>query len=288
MNIVARVKHLSEISQLINLGVDVFLVDTLLTVRKINSGIYENLPEIISYGKPVYLMVNKMIHEDDLKVLEEIFSQAKKLDIDAFVVGDLTAMVVAQKYGLLDKIIYQPGTMNTNSYDSEYFFKKGIKGITLSKEITLEEIKAVFKTKKTELSIVGHGYLDMFYSRRKLLTNYFKFKEMNKINIVDNYDFRLKEEVREKSNYPILEDDFGTHIFRDLALESYAELEVLKTGIDDFFVERIFLEDDEYYEAISAYKNKDRVDGFLEKHRQHYNKGFYYTYTEKLKGESHD
>ena len=86
----------------------------------------------------------------------------------------------------------------------------------------------------------------------------------------------------------ILEEKFGTHIFRDYALESYEELEILKKGIDDFFVERIFLEDEEYYEAIIAYKNKNNVKSFLEKHHNHYNKGFYYTYTEKLKGDSND
>jgi putative protease len=288
MNIVARIKNLSEINHLINIGVDVFLVDTMLSVRKINPHIYENLLEICKFNKPVYLSVNKMIHEDDLETLDEIFFDAKKYGINGIVIGDLTGMVVAKKYNLLDKIIYQPGTMNTNSFDSDYFFEKGIKGITISKEITLEEIEKIFKNKKTELSIIGHGYLDMFYSRRKLLTNYFKFKALERENIIDNYSFRLKEEVRENSNYPILEEKFGTHIFRDYALESYDELEILQKGIDDFFVERIFLEDEEYYEAIIAYKNKDNVKSFLEKHHTHYNKGFYYTYTEKLKGDSND
>jgi putative protease len=194
-------------------------------------------------------------------------------------------MVLADEFGLKNKVIYQPGTMNTSSFDNEYFFLKQIKGITISKEITLEEIKKIFENKKTELSLVGHGYLDMFYSKRKLISNYFIYKSNDKKNIVDNDSFKLKEEMRPDSFYPILEDEAGTHIFRDKALNSFAEFNELKMGLDDFFIERIFMSDEEYYDSIAAYQDQSLVEEFLIKYQDNYNKGFYYQYTEKLKGD---
>ena len=146
-------------------------------------------------------------------------------------------------------------------------------------------LKKIFDNKKTELSLVGHGYLDMFYSKRKLISNYFIYKSNDKKNIVDNDSFKLKEEMRPDSFYPILEDEAGTHIFRDKALNSFAEFNELKMGLDDFFIERIFMSDEEYYDSIAAYQDQSLVEEFLIKYQDNYNKGFYYQYTEKLKGD---
>jgi len=285
MKIVARLKTISEMNKLINLGVDVFLVDTPLTVKKVDEKIFSSLDQIIDSKKEIYLLINKVIHEEDLLLLRKLLELAKEKEVSGIVVSDITAIIIAEELGIEDRIIYQPGTMNTNSFDNEYFFKKGIKGITLSKEITLEEIQKFFLNKKIELSIIGHGYLDMFYSKRKLLTNYFIYKGIDRKNIVDNYDFRLKEEIRSESNYPILEDRFGTHIFRDKALESFMEFEILSQNINDFFLERIFIDDEEYYQALASYQNLKQAKAFLNKYGNHYNKGFYYLYTEKIKGE---
>jgi len=285
MKIVARLKTISEIEKLINLGVDVFLVDTPLAVKKIEDQVFSSLEAIKKTSKEIYLLANKMIHQEDLEELRKLLIIAKKHQINGIVVGDITAMIIAKELGIENKIIYQPGTMNTSSFDSEYFKEKSIKGITISKEITIEEIERFFTNKQIELSLIGHGYLDMFYSKRKLLTNYFIYKGIKRTLITDNYCFRLKEEIRDKSNYPIFEDYSGTHIFRDKALESFSEFKVLSKGIDDFFVERIFLTDEEYYEALAAYNNLEKAEAFLNKYGDNYNKGFYYQYTEKLKGD---
>ncbi|MDT8336274.1 MAG: U32 family peptidase [Candidatus Izemoplasmatales bacterium] len=284
----ARLKNLMEIEKLINLGVDVFLVDTPLAVKKINGELFTDLDEIFSHNKEVYLLLNKMIHETDLELLEMVLNKAKNDLIKGIVCGDLTVMVMAKKMGLNNKVIYQPGTMNTSSFDNEYFYKKAIKGITISKEITLEEITNIFKNKVTEISLIGHGYLDMFYSKRSLLSNYFVYKGIEHNNIKNNDLFRLKEEMRPDSFYPIFEDDGGTHIFRDKALESFNEMNVLKMYLDDFFVERMFIDDQEYYDSLLAYQDSSYVPKFLEKYKAKYNKGFYYQYTEKLKGELND
>ena len=285
MRLVARLKNLNEIEKLINLRVDCFLVDTPLAIRAINKDLFNHLDKIKSFGKDIYLLINKMIHEDDIENVKGILKIANEIGVSGIVAGDITLMVLADEFGLKNKVIYQPGTMNTSSFDNEYFFLKQIKGITISKEITLEEIKKIFENKKTELSLVGHGYLDMFYSKRKLISNYFIYKSNDKKNIVDNDSFKLKEEMRPDSFYPILEDEAGTHIFRDKALNSFAEFNELKMGLDDFFIERIFMSDEEYYDSIAAYQDQSLVEEFLIKYQDNYNKGFYYQYTEKLKGD---
>lgn len=282
---VARLKRIDEIKTLVNLGVDVFCIDTSLSVKAINENLITDIGLINKAGKSIYLLINKMIHERNLDSLGDLLEIAKKHQVEGIVVGDMTVAIMAEKYGLKDRVIYQPGTFNTHSYDSNYFTNLGIKGITLSKEITLEEMKIIADDKKLEFSLIGHGFIDMFYSRRKLLTNYLIFKGIKHGDIKNNHSFRLKEEERINSSYPIIEDKFGTHIFRDKAQISFNEISILEEFIDDLFIERLFLGDEEYYLAIKAYKNKEHQEKFLSKYENKYSTGFYYQYTEKLKGD---
>ncbi|MCF7923815.1 MAG: U32 family peptidase [Candidatus Izimaplasma sp.] len=293
MNIVGRLKNSEEIKTLVDLGLDVFLLDLKgVTTKGIYSLNIDELKEVTDkikiHQKKIYLLINKIIHEKDIELVETIFNDIENLKIDGIVINDLSVYVIAKKHQLENRIIYQPGTMNTNSYDA-YFFKDKIKGITLSKELTLEEIKTILmKNYDIEYSFIGHGYLDMFYSKRKLLTNYFIHKNITKENIKNNHNFILEEKTRKETQYPIIEDDYGTHIFRSKKLESFNEIKNLKNQISDFFIERLLIDDDEYYDSIKLYKNILSYDEFLLKYGDEYNKGFYYLPTEKVKGDRNE
>ncbi|MCK5731922.1 MAG: U32 family peptidase, partial [Tenericutes bacterium] len=205
--------------------------------------------------------------------------------VDGIVIGDLSVYVLAKNIGIEHLIIYQPGTMNTDSYSKEYFSQRKIKGITLSREITLDEIRLICTNKSgIEISLVIHGYLDMFYSKRKLLTNYIIHKGIEGKKLKNNYELRLNEEIRPNDFYPIFEDKFGTHIFRSHKLLSADEFDDFKEIIDLFFIERIFLSDKEYYDSIKLYSKKITKTEFLSKYNS-YDSGFYYKRTEKIKGE---
>ena len=55
MRIVARIKNTSEKKKLINLGVDVFLVDTPFSVRKVSLEPFNNLSIFFSTSQVFYL-----------------------------------------------------------------------------------------------------------------------------------------------------------------------------------------------------------------------------------------
>ncbi len=292
MNIVARLKDVLEIEKLSQLKVDIILLDTFFSVRVLKRFDLKEIKEIVltckNYNIKTYISINKMIHEEDLKSLKLFLEELKTLDIDGIVIGDLTVYVQAKQIHLESKIIYQPGTMNTETYSVEYFEKHPIKGVTLSREITLDEIKKIllYET-KLELSIIGHGYLDMFYSKRKLLTNYFKYKNISGKKIIDNYNYRLNEEIRPNDFYPILEDNYGTHIFRSHKLISYNEIQIIKSKITDFYIERLFMEDEEYFDSIKLYNGSIGIDSFLNIYNN-YDSGFYYKPTQMVKVNSNE
>lgn len=292
MNIVARLKNVEEVSHLIAIGADVVMLDiyefttkALLPLDKVK---LKEINQIIKKSDiKTYVWLNKMIHETDLELLESWLELLRDIDIDGIVINDITIYVIALKLGIANKIIYQPGTMNTNSFDAEYFEGK-IKGITLSKEITLDEItKIIHRPSRIEFSILGHGFIDMFYSKRKLLTNYYIHKGIQTKNIQNNHQFLLEEKTRDGIYYPILEDKLGTHIFRDKKLNSFDEIPIIREFIKDIFLERIFMSDLEYYDSIKVYKDLKKKSEFLNKYGLKYNSGFYYLPTEKIKGGLH-
>jgi|AntAceMinimDraft_18_1070375.scaffolds.fasta_scaffold00166_5 putative protease len=284
MRFITRLKTIEEAKKLNQFGIDIFCLDTDFTAKKISKFSLKEIEELQNeYPNQIYLLINKMIHEDDLEKLTKFLKSIKLLNISGIVIADLTVYVLAKKLDLEHLIIYQPGTMNTDTYSEKYFSDRKIKGITISREITLEEIKE-FGKNSIELSLIGHGYLDMFYSKRKLVTNYLIHKQITGIDLKNNYNLRLNEEIRENEYYPIFEDDFGTHIFRSKKLISFNEMNIFKELIKDFFIERIFLTDEELINSIQLYKNQITMSEFLQKYPD-YDAGFYYKRTEKVKGE---
>lgn len=284
MRLVTRLKSITEIEKLHQLGVDVFCLDTEFTAKRIAKFSLKEIQEITeTYPVKFYLLINKIIHEEDLDSLSFFLKAIQNYKISGIVIADLTVYVVAKKLNLEHLIIYQPGTMNTDTFSEEYFSKRNIKGITISRELTLEEIRH-FGNTDIELSLIGHGYLDMFYSKRKLVSNYLIHKNRTELNLKNNYNLRLNEEIREKEYYPIFEDEYGTHIFRSNKLISKNETTYLKPLITDFFIERIFLTDEELIDSIQLYKDQVTLSEFQQKY-SNYDSGFYYKRTEKVKGE---
>jgi len=289
LKIVARIKNIDEVNRFDRLNVDVFCLDGEFTTKKISYFSIDEIKLVVNkakvLNKQVFVYVNKMIHEVDLPGLESYLTSLGEYCIDGIVINDLTVYAIAKKLGMESNIIYQPGSLNTDSFSAEYFADRKILGITVSREVTLAEIERIATNKKrTGLSIIGHGYLDMFYSKRKLLRNYFLHKGISGKEIVDNHRYRLNEEMRSNQFYPIVEDDAGTHIFRAMKLISIDEIELLSKFIDYLFIERIFLDDEEYIDSLSLYAKKQRKEDFLEKY-PNYESGFYYQRTEKLKGD---
>ena len=230
-----------------------------------------------------YLLLNTIIHESDLPALEQVVKSLQEYSFEAVVCYDFTVGIMMEKYRMQDRVIYQPGTQNTNMYDPHYFYKLGIKGVTLSREITLSDLLLIMQSAPDiELSLVGHGYLPMFYSARKLLSLYQDYKFQAR-DLHHREDLTIEEEIRPGLEYPIFEDEHGCLIYRPIPLESFRELMVLKPYLDQFFVERSFLSDEAYFDALEVYAGKQSFEFFQTKH-PHYDSGFYYKKTNLIKG----
>lgn len=284
MNIVTNLYYEHEIEDLINLGVNVFLLDTdCLTTRSISCFSRDDIKRLSKIihreNKMVYVNLNSMVHENDLRIAESYFEFLQSTDVDGIVIFDWSYYSIALNYGLERRIIFQPGTLTTNLYDPWFYESKNIKGMTLAREITLDSISTIIQNKKNiELSIVGHGIQPMFYSRRPLIKNYLIEKKLSE-PYLNRTDLYIEETTRENFRYPIFEDKFGTHIFRSKKLESFKEIMYFSSYINDFFVERFMLSDEELFDSLKAYQDPSLVESFRQKYNNQYDSGFYYKQT---------
>ena len=286
MLIIATPKSIPEIVDLKAAQVDGlvfsserFTRDPLLPLAEYD--LFKAISACQSHGLRAYVMVDAIIHETDLKPLKQLLAGLSSQDIDGIVAYDLTTALLAADLGLAAKVIFQPGTFNTHPHAFGQLRALGINQATLSREITFAKIREIMETNKDiAFSLVGHGYLDMFYSQRKLLT---LFHQYRKREFAKDGAYALAEKQAPDRLYPISEDATGTHIYRSRKLQSFPYLPYLNRHLAELFLSRHHLDDLEYFAAITAYKTGDYT-AFLERYGGEYDTGFYEVATDRYPG----
>lgn len=228
--------------------------------KELNKELYISLKPFIQSQKDALIILFDLIKDDY---------------ITGLIVGDIGYYSLLKEYNI--PIIYNPETLLTNYHDINLLSSYGIKGAFISKEIPLEDIKIIIKEKKMPLYLTGHGYLNMFYSRRYLLKTYFET-----IGIHHEYhhdQMRIKEERRE-GMHPIIEDDFGTHVFRDRVTSVYAHLDDLK-GIDYILIDSIFHDDAYCIDVLKLFENPsdENAAHIKQKYNEEFDEGFLFKKT---------
>ena len=242
------------------------------------------------FNKDIFLIVNRIFDDQDCADFTLWLKEINVHALTGIVVADVGAMSVLSDMGLIHKAVYHPETLLTNQYDTNVFASEGILGAFVAKEITLEDIKYIGFGRKLKLFMVGHGYLDMFYSKRQLVET-FTIKANLSHTFHDHKKLTLIEAKRENEPYPILEDDAGTHVFRYHVFHTDDYLDVLKDAIDYLLIDTIF-HDDTYAEMVLKlyqHPNQALQEEIKQTYNETWDEGFLHKKTMyKVKGESND
>jgi len=203
--------------------------------------------------KEIFLVANQMF-DDDMISSFKIWIKNFNLDqVTGIIVADVGSYYALKKEGLAHKLIYNPETLMTNYYDFNFLVSTGIFGVFIAKEITLDDIKIIAHKKQSKLFMVGHGHLNMFYSKRQLIDNYMHFIDEEN-NLHNKQSLKIIEEKRSDSPYPILEDKGGTHVFRSEVFDSLDYLNDLELYVDYLVIDSMFKNDQYAKEMINMYK----------------------------------
>lgn len=270
-----NIKKLKEAgADAIIIGVEDFSIRQSLTIS------LRDLKEVVlqchALNLKLYVNALRFFMEDELNLLEKFLKACKEADVDGIYYSDEGVFYEAQKQGMESLLIYQPETLITNHMDIAFYLNLGIQSVSLAHECSLEEILQMIEQTK-EVEILISGYFSILYSRRMLVTNYLDVIESNEKGHKKVLD--LIESTRQ-DRMPIVEDDYGTHIFSEAPIQSQKELPVLQEhGLYRFRIDSIFMDDDWTVRVLNAYQNQTEAPG---------SNHWYYQTTMKKKEASHE
>ncbi|MDD4035839.1 MAG: U32 family peptidase [Bacilli bacterium] len=209
----------------------------------------ELIPILKDNNKEIFVSLNKIMHNDDISRLEKIIIELNKLDIDGLLYGDIALINMINRLNLKIPLIWAQSHLVTNYQTCNFWYKRGIKKAIISEEITLNEILEINNNTNMKLIVPVYGFLTMFLSKRKLLSNYFNFiKEQKQESI-----YYLYEKSR-NSNYPIIEEDNGTYILNSDILNGLDELPILiNNNIDYVLLNGLNHDSDTFLEVLKRF-----------------------------------
>ena len=257
----------------------------------------EELPVAVKYahdhGVKAHVTVNIMPRNDEIAQLPAYLEQLDDAGVDALIVADLGAFMMAGKYAPHCERHISTQQSIANYECAQSWFDLGAKRVVLARELNLEEIRQIRSKVDPALEIetFGHGAMCVSYSGRCLLSNYMTGRDSNRGACAQpcRYQYALMEEKRPGEYFPVYEDEKGTYIMnsRDMCTIDHLK-DLMDAGIDCIKIEG--RAKSAYYAAIvtGAYRHviddlyagreidrvwRDEVD-----HVSHriYSTGFYY------------
>lgn len=161
------------------------------------------------YNKKIYVAVNILIHADRLKAVKKYLQWLASIGVDGVLFADPAVYMLVKELELELPLHFGAETTVTNYGACNFWAKKGIKRVVVSRELPFADIKEIKAQTEIQVEAQVYGVTCMFQSKRNLIdnyTNHINNPELNKLNDISLYD---KERLL---NYAICQDQNGTHI----------------------------------------------------------------------------
>ena len=206
----------------------------------------EQLKEAADYanslGKKVYLTLNTVPTNEDVKKMPEFIRKVAQTGIHAVIVADLGVLAMVKENAPDMEIHFstQVGIMNYVTANAAY--NLGAKRIVLARETSLEDIIEIREKTPKDLDIEAfvHGAMCMSFSGRCLLSQYLNGRDANRGECSQpcRWQYQLVEKSRPDKAFDINETEDGTYILNanDLCMAPYIDM-LCKAGITSLKIE---------------------------------------------------
>lgn len=235
----------------------------ILPIDKLSNGsnIYFSLEDIKSIinltSKEVCVMINKIIHNDDLDYLKQTLIKLNKMNVSKIFFYDLAVMNMCRKLNINKNLVVFQEHLNASLYSNNFYKDRGIEYSVITNDITMDEINEIGKYNK--LMLIGYGHLPIFNSRRHLVSNYLSHIGEDKND--SSYSIKHNED-----NYPILEEDSGTTIYTREVINLINDIDNL--NVDYIILNAFNIDNLEFMSVLDKYINnikskREEYTGFL-------------------------
>ena len=198
---------------------------------------FEEIKEATTFAhnlnKKVYVTVNIVLHNEELKELEDYLKKLEECNVDAIIVSDPAVIKEAlTKTNLEVHLSTQASTLNKEAV--KFWKEQGLSRIVLGRECSKEEIKEIIDNVDIEIETFIHGAMCAGYSGRCVMSNFLTNRDANRggCSQICRWDFDLLNENKEeiKGDMPF------TFCSKDLSMLKYIP-EMIDMGITSFKIE---------------------------------------------------
>lgn len=133
-----------------------------------------------SLNKKIYVTVNIVFHNEDLKGLKEYLEYLSEINVDAIITSDVAVMdtIIKNNINLEIHVSTQASILN---YESALFYKKlGATRVVLAREASREDIRRIKEETGLEIEAFVHGAMCTSISGRCVLSNYCTNRDSNR------------------------------------------------------------------------------------------------------------
>lgn len=205
------------------------------------------------HNKKVYVLVNKIFKDHELDELKLFLEKLIKIDVDGIYFTDFAVFMILKELNAEHKCVFYHETFLRNTYDILTYQEIGIRKIICSKDMHIDDIKNLPIEKKDSYGILCFGYIPLYESERKIISNYIELNNLPK-KIANSKTLTLKENTRNE-HYKVLQQEGISSIFESKVLSYINHIDVLKTHINTFIIDSLFFKTDYIYNVINIFKD---------------------------------
>lgn len=194
----------------------------------------EALDLVHGCGKKFYLTLNILPYDDEMDGMVETAQKACEMGVDAAIVSDVGAfLTLREKVPQLSlHVSTQANVMNAAS--ANFFAQAGAERIVLSRELSLERIKALKAQlpENVEIETFVHGAMCMSHSGRCMMSDFMMGRGGNHGACAQpcRWQYTVTEIKRPDEPMEVMEDAEGTYIFSAYDLNMLSHLPELEAA----------------------------------------------------------
>ncbi|HBY19895.1 MAG: peptidase U32 [Clostridiales bacterium GWE2_32_10] len=231
-----------------------------------------------AHNTRVYITVNIIAHNQDLRYIDKYFKDLESIGVDALIIADPGIFSVAREVVPDMELHVSTQANNTNYRTVEFWLKQGAKRVVVARELSIKEIAEIKRyLQNVDLEAFVHGAMCISYSGRCLLSNYMAGRDSNHGDCAQpcRWRYHIVEETRPGVYMPIHEDERGTYIFnsKDLCMLEYIP-ELIGAGIHSLKIEGRMKT--AYYVATVVKAYREAIDDYFKDPKIYEKKKEYY------------
>lgn len=208
---------------------------------------YEEIASIVSINQSleVFVSINKNMFNKDIGPLKEMLLKLDKLKLKGIFFYDLSLLQLKKELDLSIPFVWNQTYMVNNYKTCNYYFSEGVLYALLSSEITLEEIKEISLKSNINLMVFVLGFPVVAFSKRKLISNYYKDLGKSSFEKLEVFDDLSKD------SYELVENSDGTNFYLKMMVNGTSIIKDLYDADVSYIIMKDYgISNDLFYELL--------------------------------------